>query len=45
MAYSRLQRVFRALCDHLAFVLRDCGQDVNRELVGVTIIDSDELYA
>ena len=38
-----LQRVLSALCDHLAFMLCDGGQDVNRELVGVRIIDGDEL--
>jgi hypothetical protein len=44
-SFSRLQRVFCALCDHLAFVLCYRRQDVNRELIGVRIIDSDELDA
>jgi hypothetical protein len=34
-----LQSVFSALCNHFAFVLCDGGQDVNRELVGVGIIE------
>ena len=37
-----LQRVFRALCDHLSFVLRDSGKDVHSELIGVRIVDRDE---
>ncbi len=42
-SFSRLQRIFCALCDHLAFVLSDSGENVNSELV--RIIDSDELHA
>jgi hypothetical protein len=44
-SFSRLQRIFCALCDHLAFVLSDSGENVNGELVRVRIIDSDELHA
>jgi hypothetical protein len=38
-----LQCVLGALCNHLAFMLRHGGQDVNRKLVGVRVINSDEL--
>ena len=37
-----LQRVFRALCDHLSFVLRYIREDVNGQFVGVRIVDRDE---
>jgi hypothetical protein len=38
-----LQCVLCALGNHLAFMLRDGGQDVNRELVGVRVVHRDEL--
>jgi hypothetical protein len=38
-----LQCVLGALCNHLAFVLCNGGQDVNGELVGVRIVHRDEL--
>src|SRR5262249_27531314 len=40
-----LQGILCPLCDHLPFVLRYSRKDVNGELVGVRIVDRDELHA
>jgi len=42
---GRCQGGFRPLADLFGFVLGNCGQNVNRELVGVGVIAGDEINA
>ncbi len=39
------KRVFGALRNHLAFMLRDGGKNMHRQLIGVRIIHRDKLNA
>jgi hypothetical protein len=41
--FCGLQGSFGAFGDHFALMLADSGQDMERQLVGVRIINSDEL--